>query len=65
MNNFKINIGNTNILNKLNRQALLNPYDNYEILNNIIKYNIKTHFPSRFVIYNKHKHKTIQLDYKW
>ena len=37
MNNyFKMNIGNANILNKLNHQALLNPKDNYEILNNII-----------------------------
>ena len=57
MNNFKMNIGNANILNKLNHQALLNPNDNYEILNNIIKYNIKKHFPTRFVKYNKHKHK--------
>ena len=55
MNNFKMNIGNVNILNQLNHQALLNP--NYEILNNIIKYNIRTHFPTRFVKYNKHKHK--------
>ena len=52
-----MNIGNANISNKLNHQALLNPNDNYEILNNIIKYNIKTHSPTRFVKYNKHKHK--------
>ena len=52
MNNFKMNIVNANILNKLNHQALLNPNDNYEILNNIIKHNIKTHFPTRFVKYN-------------
>ena len=57
MNNFKMDICNANILNKLNHQALLNPNDNYEILNNIIKCNIKTHFPIRFVKYNKHKHK--------
>ena len=57
INNFKMNIGNANILNKLKHQALLNPNDNYEILNNIIKYNLKTHFPIRFVKYNKHKHK--------
>ena len=57
MNNFKMNIGNANILNKLNHQALINLNDNYEILNNIIKYNIKTQFPTRFVKYNKHKHK--------
>ena len=40
-----------------NHQALLNPNDNDEILNTIIKYNIKTYFPTRFVIYNEHKHK--------
>ena len=28
-NNVKMNIGNANILNKLNHQALLNPNDNY------------------------------------
>ena len=36
MNNFKMKIGNANILNKLNHQVLLNPNDNYEILNNIL-----------------------------
>ena len=46
INNFKMNIGNANILNKLKHQALLNPNDNY-----------KTHFPICFVKYNKHKHK--------
>ena len=51
-----MNIVNANILNKRNHQALLNPNDNYEILNNIIKYNLKTHFPTRFVKYNKHKY---------
>ena len=57
MNNFKMNVGNANILNKLNHQALLNPNDNYEILNNIIKYNIKTHFPTHFVKHKRRQHK--------
>ena len=48
-NNFKMNIGNANIINKLNNQALLNPNDNYEILNNIIKYNV-TNYESALVI---------------
>ena len=63
-NNISYHQHYTNILNKLNHQALLNPNDNYEILNNIIKYNIKTHFPTRFVKYNKHKHTKSQLDYE-
>ena len=64
INNFKMNIENAKILNKLKHQVLLNPNDNYEILNNIIKYNIKTQFPIRFVKYNKHKHTKSQVDYK-
>ena len=50
-------LSSTDIYSRLKRNLDNNPNENYEIMSNIIKNAKAKHFPSRFVKYNKHRHK--------
>ena len=55
--NFKMEIINANIYDKLNHDVMGDPNDNYNIVETIIQDNISTHFPTRTVKFNYCKHK--------
>ena len=55
--NFKLEIANANIYNKLDLSLQADPNRNYNILQQTIAYAIKKHLPTKTVKYNKHKHK--------
>ena len=55
--NFKMDIMNANIYDKLNHDEMGDPNDNYNIVETIIQDKINTHFPTRTVKFNYNKHK--------
>ena len=57
MDHFKTAIQKDDIFRKLNKEKARDPNDNYEIIDMIIKDNIKMFCPVRVVKYHKHKYK--------
>ena len=57
MDHFKTAIQKDDIFRKLNKEKARDPNDNYEIIDMIIKDNIKKLCPVRVVKYPKHKYK--------
>ena len=57
LDNFLKEISDANISSKLNQNPFANPNTNYSILENIIADARNNHIPSKFVKFNKHKHK--------
>ena len=55
--NFKMDIMNANIYDKLNNDEMGDPNDNYNIVETIIQDKINTLFPTRTVKFNCNKHK--------
>ena len=55
--NFKMDIMNAKIYDKLNHDEMGDPNDNYNIVETIIQDKINTHFPTRTVKFNYNKHK--------
>ena len=56
MDHFKTAIQKDDIFRKLNKEEDRDPNDNYEIIDTIIKDNIKKFCPVRVVKYHKHKY---------
>ena len=54
--NFKMDIMNANIYDKLNHDEMGDPNDNYNIVETIIQDKINTNFPTRTVKFNYNKH---------
>ena len=57
LNNFKVEIANSNILNKLDKNIDTDPNFNYDILSKCLHSSMEKHLPTVTKKYNKHKHK--------
>ena len=63
LNKFRLELINSNIYDKLNKNIDGNPNENYNILEEIILNTMIKCLPTKTIKYNKHKYKKIVLDY--
>lgn len=54
---FQEEVSNSNILNNLDKQPSVDPTENLNLIENVLISAKKKHLPSKFVRFNKHKHK--------
>ena len=61
MESFADELKNLNTYDKMNKNIICCPQDNYEVFASLVKFAKEKHLPSKIVKYNKRKH----MNSKW